>query len=50
MHVIMPRRRRGYLVVEQEKFLPLSGSTIESSERPTAVVGRRSSGKSRVGE
>jgi len=34
--------------VEQRRCSPLPGSAVESSERPTAVVGRRSSGKSRA--
>lgn len=44
---IMARKRPDLLAVEQEKHLPISRSVVESSERSTAVVGRRLSGKSR---
>jgi len=44
---IIARKRPDTPSIEQEKCLPILGSAVESSEEPTAVVGRRSSGKSR---
>jgi len=45
---IMTWRRWDYLVVEQKTCLLTSRSVVESSERPTAVVGQGLSGKSRL--
>jgi len=44
----MARKRPDLLAVEQKKHLLTSRSVIESSKRPTAVVGRRPSGESRL--
>jgi len=44
---IMARRRLDYRAVEQMKSLLITRSAVESSGRPTAVVGQRLSGKSR---
>jgi len=46
--VVVTRRRREQLVVEQKKSLPISGSTLESLKRPTVVVGWEPSGESRL--
>jgi len=44
--VIVGRKRSDMPSVEQRKRLSISRSVIDSSKRPTAVVGRKSSGKS----
>ena len=41
--------KRSYpAVIEQKECLPIPRSTIDSSQRPTAVVGWKPSGKSRM--
>jgi hypothetical protein len=41
--------KRSYpAVIKQKECLPISRSTIDSSQRPTAVVGWKPSGKSRI--
>ena len=45
---IMARKRPDLLAVEQKRHLLISRSVIESSERPTAVLGWRPSGKSQI--
>jgi hypothetical protein len=45
---ITPRRRLDAHSSEQEEFLPMSGSAVESSERLAAVVSQSLSGKSRL--
>ncbi len=47
---MMARRRADIPSAEQKECLLISRSVIESSERPTAVVGWKLSGKSRVKE
>ena len=43
----MAHQRSNRAAIEQKERLPISRSAIESSERPTAVVGQSLSGKSR---
>jgi hypothetical protein len=45
---IMARQRPDTPSAEQRIYLSILRSVIQSSERPTVVVGRRSSGKSRI--
>ena len=40
----MPRKRSDPVALRQEKWLPISESAVESSERPTAVVSQGPSG------
>lgn len=44
---IVAQRQPDGLAVERTKCLPTSGLAVESNTRPTAVVGRTLSGKSR---
>ena len=45
---VMAQERSDTPSIERRRCLPISPSAIESSERPTAVVGHSPSGKSRI--